>query len=161
MARVLLSAHDPDPTLVVGPDGVWRYRGNPIRHANSLRLFKRNLRPPKGLKSKGPTPPWRTHWGKSSLKVMIEGPPLVVRHLNNHPDTGWLALLDSGQEVRLAPEDFCVVGEHLAADIGGVLAILGGEAVSAVMAHLEETGGGDFALMGHPLSRYAHWNRTC
>ncbi len=160
MARLLLSAYDPDPTLVVGPDGVWRYRGNPIRHANSLRLFKSNLRPPKALKAKE-NQPWRTHWGKSSLKVVIEGPPLVVRHLNPATDTGWLARLDSGQEARLAPEDFCVVGEHLAADIGGVLAILGGEAVSAVMAHLEETGSGMFALHGHPLTRYTNWNRTC
>lgn len=161
MARLLLSAHDPDPTLVVGPDGVWRYRGDPIRHTKSLRLFKSNLRPPKPAKAKEGNPPWRTHWGKSSLKVVIEGPPLVVRHLKKTGGSGWLAVLDSGQEPHLALEDFCVVGEHLAANIGGVLAILGGEAVSAVMAHLEETSGGVFALQGHPLPRHAHWNMTC
>ncbi len=153
MVRTVELPFDPDPTLVVGKDGVWRYRNQPIEHAASLRLFKANLR--QSGKAR-----WRTHWNDSSLKVTIQGPPLLVRRFTE-TEKGFEALLDTGRQVALPHEALRVVDGHPALCVDGVLAAIRGEAALALQEHLEENDDGTWTWRGHPLQDVPHWSTPC
>lgn len=132
MATVVLSDFDPDPTLEVGEDSIWRYRGWEVQHQESLRLFKTNLRSAEEGE-------WRTWWGSSSLRVVILGPPLVVKHLKEKSDgQSFVILLDTLQEKEVSVQALRVVGDRLALCLDGVLGVLDSGCATSLMDELTE-----------------------